>query len=150
MDAAKPGREAASEIGWEPAAGPGTAPVSGHRPTGRAAQPSGHYPPIEPSLELIVARGTAHHEATVPRRRCAAPPASRTLIPLRSHPLGPGRAGRVGEIEDAAAGTLYVGQILAGQPHGQGREYLTVRRHFFAWCCLGCRDSSGCLSAEIG
>jgi hypothetical protein len=104
------------------------APLPAAAPAGNkrhgTPKPSSRYPPIEPPIDHIISRGTANYPAVVPRRQQARPASSRTLLPLEAHPLGPGRAQLAGEIEDAA--TLYIGQVLAGQPHGRGAEYLKV------------------------
>ncbi|GAB4814058.1 hypothetical protein N2152v2_001104 [Parachlorella kessleri] len=88
----------------------------------RRPKPSGHYPPIEPPIGFIIARATANRPAAVPRRGEQRVVSSRTLEPLDTYPLGPGRAQVLGELENSR--TVYVGEVLAGQPHGQGREYL--------------------------
>lgn len=122
-----------SERDWAEQA-PGAAGQTAAPPAAAAAQPpprpahglpSAHYPPIDPPIAAIVARGIASYPASVPRRGAARQLASRTLAPLEAPPLGPGRAAEVGELEDAE--TLYVGQVLAGKPHGRGRQYLKVR-----------------------
>lgn len=82
-------------------------------------------PPAPAAPRCTAKPPLVHSPAGLPRRPRARAPPSRTLAPLEAHPLGPGRAGRLGEVEDDRV--LYVGQVLAGQPHGRGREYLKAR-----------------------
>ena len=119
------GIEVAAVLDLGAAAGATTAAATAEAGT-KGPKPSGHYPPIEPPIGFIIARATANRPAAVPRRGEQRVVSSRTLEPLDTHPLGPGRAQVLGELENSK--TLYVGEVLAGQPHGQGREYLKVRR----------------------
>ena len=94
--------------------------------------PSGAYPLIDPPVARLIQHATSPSRNKAPRapasQLCGARDSGHKA-PRASdaRPLGAGRGGLPGELRCEAAQTLYVGQVLAGQPHGWGRMYLTVR-----------------------
>ena len=94
--------------------------------------PSGAYPLIDPPVARLIQHATSPSRNKAPRapasQLCGARDSGhKAPRATAARPRGAGRGGLPGELRCEAAQTLYVGQVLAGQPHGWGRMYLTVR-----------------------
>ena len=94
--------------------------------------PSGANPLIDPPVARLIQHVTSPSRNQAPRspagQLCGARDSGhKAPRATDAPPLGAGRGGLPGELRCEAVRTLYVGQVLAGQPHGMGRIYLTVR-----------------------
>ncbi|CAD7701046.1 unnamed protein product [Ostreobium quekettii] len=94
--------------------------------SGDGARPSTKYREPEPPSHLALRRAASRPRPILPRRQSPRQwrVASTERFPLRSSVTGRGRAGREGELV-ADNGDRYIGEVLAGRPHGHGK-YLAV------------------------
>jgi hypothetical protein len=98
-------------------------------PTAALELPSGKYHgnvPEPPRVLLQRAAEPAH--PVLPRQQAhkLIPNTMRERVPLASSLNGTGRAGAIGSLS-GSTGSRYIGQVLAGRPHGQGKYYVQAR-----------------------
>lgn len=98
---------------------------STNRRTVQIDTPSAKYKTLEDPAKVTLLRASAPPNPVLPRR-----PATRTWCsrareryPLTSSLSGPGRAGKYGELIGEKGGR-YLGEVLAGRPHGKGQYLL--------------------------
>ena len=79
---------------------------------------------------LILAKATKTLVPTLPRRSTRKEWCSRARdkLPLSDTLASNGRAGKYGELVGKDGGR-YMGDVLAGRPHGRGQYFVPIRQH---------------------
>lgn len=85
--------------------------------------PSTKYPELELPRSLLLQHAREQQAAAQRSSSCPADEPRRLPAKNTGGLTGPGRAGKVGSLL-GASGCRYVGQVLAGRPHGRGSCYV--------------------------